>query len=74
MTRQYFGTDGIRGEVGKFPIVPDFVMRLGYAAGPLRNPSASQSQEQSETYRLPLEYHLYQNIDVSYMYFISNPG
>lgn len=33
MTRQYFGTDGIRGEVGKFPIVPDFVMRLGYAAG-----------------------------------------
>ena len=33
MTRQYFGTDGIRGEVGKFPIVPEFVMRLGYAAG-----------------------------------------
>ena len=33
MTRKYFGTDGIRGEVGKFPIVPDFVMRLGYAAG-----------------------------------------
>lgn len=33
MTRQYFGTDGIRGEVGQFPIVPDFVMRLGYAAG-----------------------------------------
>ena len=33
MTRQYFGTDGIRGEVGMFPIVPDFVMRLGYAAG-----------------------------------------
>ncbi len=33
MTRQYFGTDGIRGEVGQFPIIPDFVMRLGYAAG-----------------------------------------
>ena len=33
MTRKYFGTDGIRGEVGQFPIVPDFVMRLGYAAG-----------------------------------------
>jgi phosphoglucosamine mutase len=33
MKRKYFGTDGIRGEVGKFPIVPDFVMRLGYAAG-----------------------------------------
>ena len=33
MTRQYFGTDGIRGRVGTAPITPDFVMRLGYAAG-----------------------------------------
>ncbi|QWD61710.1 phosphoglucosamine mutase [Polynucleobacter sp. MWH-UH25E] len=33
MKKQYFGTDGIRGEVGKFPIVPDFMTRLGYAAG-----------------------------------------
>ncbi|CAM8646287.1 {ManB} Phosphomannomutase [Oxalobacteraceae bacterium] len=33
MARQYFGTDGIRGEVGISPITPDFVMRLGYAAG-----------------------------------------
>ena len=33
MTRKYFGTDGVRGEVGKLPITPDFVMRLGYAAG-----------------------------------------
>lgn len=33
MNRKYFGTDGIRGEVGKMPITPDFVMRLGYAAG-----------------------------------------
>lgn len=33
MSRKYFGTDGIRGEVGKLPITPDFVMRLGYAAG-----------------------------------------
>lgn len=33
MTRKYFGTDGIRGKVGKAPITPDFVMRLGYAAG-----------------------------------------
>lgn len=31
--KKYFGTDGIRGEVGKAPIVPDFIMRLGYAAG-----------------------------------------
>lgn len=30
---KYFGTDGIRGKVGAFPITPDFVMRLGYAAG-----------------------------------------
>ncbi len=33
MTRQYSGTDGIRGRVGTAPITPDFVMRLGYAAG-----------------------------------------
>jgi len=33
MTRKYFGTDGIRGRVGVAPITPDFVMRLGYAAG-----------------------------------------
>ena len=33
MKRQYFGTDGVRGRVGKAPIMPDFVMRLGYSAG-----------------------------------------
>jgi phosphoglucosamine mutase len=33
MTRKYFGTDGIRGRVGDAPITPDFVMKLGYAAG-----------------------------------------
>ncbi len=33
MSRKYFGTDGIRGTVGVGPITPDFVMRLGYAAG-----------------------------------------
>lgn len=31
--KKYFGTDGIRGEVGKPPIIPDFILRLGYAAG-----------------------------------------
>lgn len=31
--RKYFGTDGVRGRVGQFPITPDFVMRLGMAAG-----------------------------------------
>ena len=33
MARRYFGTDGIRGEVGQFPITPDFVMKLGCAFG-----------------------------------------
>jgi len=33
MSRKYFGTDGIRGKVGEFPITPDFVMKLGWAAG-----------------------------------------
>lgn len=33
MSRKYFGTDGIRGRVGQSPITPEFVMRLGYAAG-----------------------------------------
>ena len=33
MTRKYFGTDGIRGRVGTDPITPEFVMRLGWAAG-----------------------------------------
>ena len=33
MSRKYFGTDGVRGRVGKAPITPDFVMHLGYAAG-----------------------------------------
>src|SRR6185436_17547066 len=33
MTRKFFGTDGIRGRVGQEPITPEFVLRLGYAAG-----------------------------------------
>jgi len=33
MTRQYFGTDGIRGTVGKHPITPDFVLGLAHAVG-----------------------------------------
>ena len=31
--RKYFGTDGVRGKVGQYPITPEFVMKLGYAAG-----------------------------------------
>ncbi len=33
MGRKYFGTDGIRGEIGKAPMTPDFALRLGWAAG-----------------------------------------
>ena len=33
VTRKYFGTDGIRGKVGEFPITPEFVLKLGWAAG-----------------------------------------
>ncbi|MSQ56029.1 MAG: phosphoglucosamine mutase [Limnohabitans sp.] len=33
MTRQYFGTDGIRGTVGHLPITPDFMLRLAHAVG-----------------------------------------
>ncbi|GGY37551.1 phosphoglucosamine mutase [Bacterioplanes sanyensis] len=33
MARRYFGTDGIRGRVGTAPITPEFVMKLGWAAG-----------------------------------------
>lgn len=33
MTRQYFGTDGIRGTVGQHPITPDFVLKLAHAVG-----------------------------------------
>jgi phosphoglucosamine mutase len=33
MSRQYFGTDGIRGRVGEPPITADFVLKLGWAAG-----------------------------------------
>jgi phosphoglucosamine mutase len=33
VSRKYFGTDGIRGTVGEAPITPEFVLRLGHAAG-----------------------------------------
>lgn len=31
--RRYFGTDGIRGRVGIWPITPEFVLKLGWAVG-----------------------------------------
>ena len=33
MARKYFGTDGIRGKIGCYPMTPDFVLKLGWAAG-----------------------------------------
>ena len=33
MSRKFFGTDGVRGRVGEFPITPEFAMKLGWAAG-----------------------------------------
>ena len=44
MKKQYFGTDGIRGEVGKFPIVPEFMTRLGYAAGKVLSRDAKSGE------------------------------
>ena len=33
MVRKYFGTDGIRGRVGEYPVTADFMLKLGWAAG-----------------------------------------
>ena len=43
--RKYFGTDGIRGRAGKFPITIDFFTKLGFAAGKvLTNDNQSSSK------------------------------
>lgn len=42
MSRQYFGTDGIRGTVGKKPITPDFVLHLAHAVGQVLKRSESR--------------------------------
>ena len=46
MTKKYFGTDGMRGEVGVPPIVPDFMLRLGYAAGKVLIRHAKSNERQ----------------------------
>ena len=33
MEKSYFGTDGIRGRVGEYPITAEFVLKLGWAVG-----------------------------------------
>ncbi|WP_028455337.1 phosphoglucosamine mutase [Chitinilyticum litopenaei] len=44
MARKYFGTDGVRGLVGDYPITPDFAMKLGYAAGRVLAMDAGRKQ------------------------------
>lgn len=46
MTKKYFGTDGIRGEVGVPPIVPELMLRLGYAAGKVLIRHAKSNERQ----------------------------
>ena len=41
--RKHFGTDGVRGTVGHSPMTPDFVLRLGYAAGKILSQKDSHS-------------------------------
>lgn len=41
MSKEYFGTDGIRGKVGGAVINPQFALRLGYAAGRVFTKNAS---------------------------------
>ncbi len=43
MTRTYFGTDGIRGAVGRPPITPDFMLLLGHAVGQVLRRSAQKA-------------------------------
>ena len=48
MSKKYFGTDGVRGLVGQLPITPDFVMKLGYAAGTTLVARSAQRQHAHE--------------------------
>ncbi|TMP28629.1 phosphoglucosamine mutase [Pseudoalteromonas rubra] len=41
-TRKYFGTDGVRGMVGEFPITPEFALKLGWAAGKVLSKSGTK--------------------------------
>jgi len=47
--RRYFGTDGVRGTVGKAPITPEFVLRLGQATGRALLQAAGQSADMRPT-------------------------
>jgi len=45
VSKRYFGTDGIRGQVGKSPITPEFVLKLGWAAGRVLGGDGSQKNK-----------------------------
>ncbi|KMQ80272.1 Phosphoglucosamine mutase [Candidatus Burkholderia pumila] len=49
MARRFFGTDGIRGRVGEVPITPDFVLKLGYAAGKVLAGAGKSNQKGSRS-------------------------
>jgi phosphoglucosamine mutase len=44
MSKRYFGTDGIRGKVGEFPITPDFMLKLGWASGRIFAQQAAEGE------------------------------
>jgi phosphoglucosamine mutase len=44
LSRKYFGTDGIRGRVGESPITPDFMLKLGWAAGRVLSKNTESSK------------------------------
>ena len=45
MSKRYFGTDGIRGKVGEFPITPDFMLKLGWASGRIFSRASNRGQQ-----------------------------
>ncbi|MFT7651606.1 MAG: phosphoglucosamine mutase [Limisphaerales bacterium] len=45
MSRKYFGTDGIRGRVGQYPITPEFCLRLGWAVGTVFAKSTTKAKK-----------------------------
>jgi len=42
---EFFGTDGIRGEVGKAPITADFLLKVGWAVGSVLRESVKNFRE-----------------------------
>jgi phosphoglucosamine mutase len=49
VSRKYFGTDGVRGLVGESPITPEFVLKLGQAAGRVLSQMGEQGSQSRPT-------------------------